>query len=298
MPKINIDGRVVELSNLDKKLWAEGITKADLINYYYKVAPYALAYLKDRPAVMNRFPNGIDKENFYQKECPAYAPEWIATVAIEHSDAEKVVRYIVYRDAATLVWLANQAAIEMHAWLSRVEHISYPDIGVLDLDPAEGAEFEKVREVALLARAALREFGLDGFPKTSGATGIHIFIPLRPVYTFSEVTKALKIIAGFVVKVCPYGTVERKIENRKGKVYVDYLQNTRGKTMAFPYSVRPLPGAPVSMPLSWEEVNDASLRPGDFTIKTTLSRLHRVGDLYAGFFDRRYDLKPLLEMDV
>ncbi len=292
---VDVDGREVKLTNLDKVLWPEGITKADLVAYYHQVAPYALPYLAGRPAVMSRYPDGIDGEYFYQKDCPSYVPDWIRTVAVRHDEGRRVVHYIVHQDRATLVWLANQAAIELHAWLSRVDHLEHPDIGVIDLDPAEGSTFQQVVTVALLVQEALTEFEITGFPKTSGATGLHIYIPLEPVSPFSEVTRALKTLAEIITAVCPFATIERVVAKRTGKVYIDYLQNTFGKTMASAYSVRPRPGAPVSMPLKWPDVERGGLNPDEFNIYTVLPLLREQGDAFRGFFDRRYRLNGLLE---
>jgi bifunctional non-homologous end joining protein LigD len=294
-PVVDVDGFEVKLTNLDKALWPEGLTKADLVAYYHEVAPYALPYLNGRPAVMGRYPDGIGGESFYQKECPGYAPEWIRTFPVEHDEGRRVVRYIVHQNRATLVWLANQAAIELHAWLSTVDHLQYPDIGVIDLDPAEGSSFDQVLTVALLAREVLAEFGITGFPKTSGATGLHIYIPLEPVHTFSEVTAALKNLAQMITAVCPFATIERVVAKRTGKVYIDYLQNTFGKTMAAPYSVRPRPGAPVSMPITWPDVERGNLVSDQFNLQTVLPLLREGGDTFRGFFERRYRLDGLME---
>lgn len=295
MPRVRVDNVALELTNLEKVYWpAEGYTKGDLLSYYRLVGPAAVTYLAGRPAVMNRFPDGITGKNFYQKDCPAHAPEWVKTAAVEHE--EKTVRYVLHGDLATLLWLANLGTIEMHAWLSRVPVLYRPDIAVIDLDPAKGATFTQVVEVAKLARVALAEFGLEGFPKTSGATGLHLFIPLEPRYSFAEVTQAMKVIARLIVQACPFATVERPVERRRGKVYVDYLQNTFGKSMAFPYSVRPHAGAPVSAPLTWDELEKPEWRPGDFNIRTMPGRLDKKGDLYDGFFARRGRLEELLAL--
>lgn len=298
MPSVLVGNRVVKLTNLDKVFWPEGYTKAHLIRYYHEVAPYALRYLKDRPVVMNRFPDGIGGENFYQKECPAHAPEWIETLPVHHADAGRVINYIVCRDAPTLIWLANAGCIEMHAWPSRKQDLAHPDIAVLDLDPMPGATFDDVRQVALLVREALASLDLEGFPKTSGATGIHVFIPIAPAYTFREVAQAMGVIARAIARTCPRATVERSVARRGPRVYVDFLQNVYGKTMAFPYSVRPLPGAPVSTPLTWEELFSPSLSPEQFNIETVPARLRQKGDPYAGLPGKAQRLEALLNLPV
>lgn len=290
-----VDGVEVKLTNLEKVLWPEGFTKADLIAYYHEMAPYILPYILDRPAVMSRYPHGIEGESFYQKDCPDYAPGWIRTVAVKHNEGRKTVNYIVHQDRATLVWLANQTAIELHAWLSRVNHLRFPDIAVVDLDPAEGASFDQVIAVALLVREALREYGIDGRPKTSGATGMHIYIPLEPRYGFAEVTAAIKTLARMITEVCPFATTERVVAKRTGRVYIDYLQNGFGRTMTWVYSVRPRSGAPVSMPLEWGDLEHPEWKPGDFTIGTVPSIVKTKGDAFHGLFSRRYTLDGLLK---
>lgn len=293
MAEVTVDGRTISLTNLDKEYWPGSYVKADLIDYYVRVGDYALACLKGRPVVMNRFPDGIAGKNFYQKNRPEHAPEWMRTVRVGHS--ERTIDYLVYENRATLVWLANQGCIEMHAWLARADRLDHPDLAVLDLDPAEGATFRQAVAVGFLARAVLGEFGLAGFPKTSGATGLHVFIPLVPKHTHREVTRAMALIAGLVTDVCGFATTERVIERRAGKVYIDYLQNAAGRSMAFPYSVRPRPGAPVSTPLDWEELECLD-DPARFNLRTVPDRLRTHGDPYAGLFVRRYRLDALLAL--
>lgn len=289
-----VEGREVMLTNLGKVFWPEGLTKSHLVKYYSDIAPVIIPHLKNRPFVMKRYPDGIEGETFYQKECPDYAPRWIMTCPVRHS--EKTVNYIVCNDAATLVWLANQACIEVHAWLSSLDNVDCPDIAVMDLDPAEGAAFEDVMDIALLCRSAIEEFGLVPFVKTSGATGLHIFIPIVSEYPFRTVTRAMEHIAELVIGVYPgKATVERLVARRTGKVYLDYLQNGRGRTMAFQYSLRPQPGAPVSTPLLWEEVEKKQVNPASFNINTIFKRLDRYGDLLSGMEGRRRSLDSLLK---
>jgi len=290
-----IEGHAVGLTHLEKQFWPEGLTKAHLVKYYADVAPYLLPHLRNRPVVMKRYPDGIFGGEFYQKETPAYAPAWLKTHPVRHSG--KVVHYIVGNDTATLVWLANQGCIEVHAWLARIDNLACPDIAVMDLDPAEGATFADVLEIALLVRKALDEFKLKSFPKTSGAGGLHLFTPLKPVYPWVTVTGAMKYIAKLVEGVVPdRATTERKVGNRTGRVYLDYLQNGRGKTMAFQYSLRPLPGAPVSTPLEWGEVEEGRIRPGDFNIDSIFPRLKAKGDVYADLFTMRQSLDDLIRL--
>ena len=297
MTEAVIEGKKVRLSNLGKVFWPEGFTKADLIKYYVEMAPVLMPHLKDRLFVMSRYPDGITGEFFYQKDCPEYAPEWIETVGLVSPDTGKVVNYIVCNNIATLVWLANQACIELHIWLARKAKLDYPDIVVFDLDPFPPAVFEDVLEVALLVKEALDQFGLKGFPKTSGATGLHIFVPVEPVLTYTEVRAAVEFVYRRIHDVFPEKTtLERSISKRDGKIYLDYLQNTRGKTMVFQYSLRPEPGAPVSAPVTWEEVADKKIRPGQFNICSIFRRLDEVGDLYSEFYSIKQSMAGIFSL--
>ncbi|HBV98877.1 MAG: DNA polymerase [Peptococcaceae bacterium BICA1-7] len=291
---VRVEGREVRLTNLEKLFWPGGITKAQLVGYYSDIAPVLIPHLRNRPLVMKRYPDGIAGESFYQKECPDYAPDWIETYPVRHS--EKNINYIVCNDAATLVWLANQACIEIHAWLSVLDNVECPDIAVMDLDPAEGTSFEDVMDIALLCRRVLEEYGLKPFAKTSGASGLHIFVPIESVYPFRTVTAAMQYVADLIVGVYPArATVERAVAKRAGKIYLDYLQNARGRTMAFQYSLRPLPGAPVSTPLLWEEIEERKVNPAHFNIKTIFQRIEKYGDLLGDMRGRRQSLAGLLE---
>ncbi|WP_003541170.1 non-homologous end-joining DNA ligase [Desulfotomaculum nigrificans] len=294
--EVMIEGKKLKLTNLNKIMWPEGLTKAHLVKYYTDIAPYLLPHLKGRPIVMKRYPHGIEGEFFYQKDCPDYAPEWISTTTIIHS--AKKVNYIICNDVATLVWLANQGCIEIHAWLSANPAVEYPNIAVIDLDPGDEATFEDVMRVALVVRQALNQLKLKGFPKTSGASGMHIFIPINPVYSFQEVTKAMGFVAKLVTSTyASKATIERSLDKRsKNKVYVDYLQNTRGKSMAWTYSLRPLPGAPVSTPLLWEEIESLAIDPRQFNMHNILGRLHLFGDLFAPMANQMQELDHILAM--
>lgn len=292
----SINGRDLTLSNLDKPFWPhEGLQKGQLIDYYRSIAPYLLPYLHNRPFTLVRYPDGIDGEFFYQKECPSHAPEWVERITIPADSGEKSITFVLCNDLPTLIWLSNLGCIEVHAWASRVEHLENPDFAVFDLDPAPPATFSQVLEVALLIRQVLKEFGLKGFPKTSGATGLHINVPLKPDYSFDQVRKAVEFVANLLVKVYPQRcTVERVVAKRAGKVYIDYLQNGRSRTMACVYSLRPQPGAPVSTPLTWEEV-ERGIEPGRFNMFTILTRIKEQGDLYAPLLGTGQELSALLD---
>lgn len=289
---VKVKDRELKLTNLDKVLWPEGLTKAHLIDYYCRIAPYLLPYLDNRPIVMKRYPDGIAGEAFYQKECPDFAPVWVKRHPVQHS--AKTVHYILCNDLETLIWLANLSNIEIHAWPAKVENLESPDLAVMDLDPAAGVAFPDTLAVALLVRSVLEQFKLTGFPKTSGSRGLHIFIPIKPVYPWQVVTAAMKFVAETVAEVYPdKATVERKIAHRGNRVYLDYGQNGRGKTMAFPYGLRPLPGAPVSTPLAWAEVEKGAFQPQDFNMKTIFPRLQKFGDLYRGVRQQKQSLDKL-----
>lgn len=296
--EVIIDGKKVRLTNLSKKMWpADGITKAGLIKYYADMADILLPYLRDRLFIMSRYPDGIDGEMFYQKDCPEYAPGWLETFPVESPDVGKTINYIVCNNRAALMWLANQACIELHIWLAKIPRINYPDIAVFDLDPFPPAGFADTLEIGLLVKEALAHFGLRGYPKTSGATGLHIFVPIMPEYTYQQVRDAVEFVCRQIHAVYPQKTtLERLIVNRTGKVYLDYLQNTRGKTMTFVYSLRPQPGAPVSTPLTWDEVKTGKINPSDFTIYNIKDRLAEVGDLYRDFLNPVQSLRNLMHV--
>ena len=296
--EVIVAGKSLSLTNLEKLMWpGDKINKAGLIKYYADIADILLPHLKDRLFIMSRYPDGIEGEMFYQKDCPGYAPEWVRTFPVKSPDAGKTINYIICNDLNTLLWLANQACIELHIWLAKVPQINYPDIMVFDLDPMPPAGFADTLEVALLVKEALDQFGLYGYPKTSGATGLHVFVPIKPEYTYSEVRDAVEFICRQVHAVFPgKTTMERLVADRGGKVYLDYLQNTRGKTMTFQYSLRPVPGAPVSAPLTWEEVRQGKVRPGDFNSGNIGDRIRQAGDLYGDFLKPGQRLQKLVAM--
>jgi bifunctional non-homologous end joining protein LigD len=286
----------IEFTNLDKVFWPEdGYTKGDLIGYYDKIAPYLIPHLLDRPLVFERFPNGIHGKSFYQKDAPDHTPEWIRTQEIWSADVERHIRYFIGADHDQLVYVANTGNIQHNPWMSRVQHLDYPDYLVFDLDPVE-APFPTVQQVAIVLKGVLDELGLRGYPKTSGATGIHVHLPvLENTFTYEDVRVFAQAIASIVVQRIPeYATIERVVRRRKAhEVYVDYLQNIRGKTVASVYSPRPRPGAPVSTPLKWEEFKKP-IDPNAFTIKTVFKRLDKYGDLFEKSLTDRQDISRFL----
>ncbi|HYR93491.1 MAG TPA: non-homologous end-joining DNA ligase, partial [Methylomirabilota bacterium] len=278
---LTIDGHSIRLTNLEKVIFPEdGYTKADLIRYYTEVSPYLIPTITDRPLTLKLFPDGIAAQHFYQKDKPDFTPKWIHTWVDKSAGREGGIDYILGNDLATLVWLANYTAIEIHPWLSRVDDPDHPDIAIIDLDPSAGATWDDVKETAALVHEVLDDMDLVGFPKTTGSRGIHIWVPIARKYTFEE-------SRGFVFEV---GAVARErkpklvtletVKDRRRGVYIDYLQNVGGKTTAGPYSVRPIRRAPVSAPLQWDEIG-ALGRPDAFTIANMGARLAQTGDLLA-----------------
>lgn len=290
--QVIIESREFALSNLDKVLWPEdGYTKGELINYYVQVAPYLLPHLGERPLVLTRFPDGIHHKSFYQKNAPAYLPAWIRTFSWYSEDSQRDIRFIVAEEPAALAWLANQACIELHPWLSSIASIDYPDFVVIDLDPSPGSRYQDVVDIALVAKELLDNLELRSYPKTSGSEGLHIYIPIEARYTYEQIRKFAQVLAAMITEVLPQiATIERTVKLRGSKVYVDYLQNALGKTLSSVYSVRPRRGATVSTPLLWEEVSQVT--PPQFTIKTIFSRLQDSGDLFSPVLHDRQPLEP------
>lgn len=289
---VEIGGRRLTVSNLAKVLWPEdGYTKGNLIDYYLRVSPFLLPHLQGRPLVVTRYPDGIHGESFYQKDLPEHAPPWIKV--FPHQGEERLIQYVLCEDVATLAWMSNQACLELHPWLSRCSNPDHPDLAVFDIDPAPPATYQQVVEVALLIKEALAHLGLTVYPKTSGATGLHLYLPIKPEHPYPVVRRFVEEVARLLNRLHPRRiTLERPVSKRTGKVYIDYLQNVRGKTLAAPYSLRPLPGAPVSTPLTWAEVE--KVEPASFTITTIPGRLEQKGDPFEPVLSCRQDLVPAL----
>ena len=281
-------GRVeVVLSNLDKVFWPdEGYTKGDLIAFYRTVAPWMLPYLEDRPLVMTRYPDGIGGKSFFQKDAPVFAPDWIRTEVVYSDDAEREIRYFVADDADALAYVANLGTIPLHVWASRIATLEQPDWAIMDLDPKE-APFTDVVTVAQAARDLCEAIGLPCYVKTSGSSGLHVLLPLGRRCSHDQARQIAELLARVLARQLPdIATIKRLPTQREGKVYLDYLQNGRGKLLVAPFSVRPLPGAPVSTPLEWDEVTpDLDIRR--FTIRTVPERLAT---------RERDPLRPVLEV--
>lgn len=295
--KVTIGGQAVKLTNQNKIYYPQqNVTKGDVIAYYRNVAEYILPHIKDRPQSMNRFPNGIEGMSFYQKDASEDTPGWVKTEKIFSESNDKHINYIVCNDEATLVYLANLGCIEMNVWTARIQSISTPDYLVLDLDPSDNNTFEDVIETALTVKKVLDKAKIHGYPKTSGSSGIHIYIPMGAHYTFEQVKNFGHLLMQMVQQELPnITTLERSLQKRdKNKIYLDYLQNRHGQTLASVYSLRPKNGAPVSMPLEWEEVKPG-LKPTDWNIENALDRIRKNGDIFRPVLTEKIDMLKAIE---
>src|SRR5437899_2932190 len=286
-PASRLSHAEVKFSNLDKVFWPdEGYTKGDLIEYYRAVSQWMLPYLADRPLVLTRFPDGINGKSFFQKDAPEYAQAFVRTVTIWSEDSQRELDYFVCDNESSLLYIANMAAILLHVWSSRVESLEAPDWCILDLDPKE-APFTDVVTVAKAVHALCDDIGLPTGIKTSGSTGLHVLIPLGRQVTYEQSRTLGGLLARVIAAELPeIATVTRQVQQRGGKVYLDYVQNGHGRLLCAPYSVRPVPGAPVSMPLKWSEVTP-KLDIKKFTIKTAPTRMKKLDE---------DPLRPVLEL--
>lgn len=286
-----VDGHELKFTNLSKLYWPdEGYSKRDMLNYYYQVTPYMLPYMKDRPQTLNRFPNGIHGKSFYQKDVTGKVPEWIETYRYFSEGDDREKHFMVCTDEASLLYIASLGCIEMNPWSSRTKTPDHPDWCVIDLDPDKKTTFDQVVEAALVTKEMLDMLGIHSYCKTSGSTGLHIYIPLEAKYTYEDSKEFARSLVTVVNAQIPsFTTIERKVSDRKGKMYLDFLQNRPQATLAGPYSLRPKPKAPVSMPLHWDEVKKG-LKISDFTIRNAISRLKETGDLFEGVLGKGIDL--------
>ncbi len=284
----------VSITSPDKVFFPEpGLTKGDLVGYYLGVAPLALHHLRRRLFHMKRFPNGVEGDFFHQKRVPRH-PDFVDEKFVRFPSGHTTV-FAVVDNAAALAWVVNLGCIELHTWHSRVDDIERPDYLLIDLDPSEGNPWELVREVALVVKNVMDDLGLASYPKTSGATGLHILAPIRPELAFPEVRRFAKALAEEVERRVDdqnVATTTWRVADRRG-VFVDFGQNARDRTIASAYSVRPTPDARVSTPLRWDEV--ARSDPSRFTVPTLPKRLEKVGDLTAGMWRRKASLLPRFE---
>ena len=290
---VRIGRRDVALTNLDKVFFPEsGLTKGDLIRYYVDVADFILPHVRKRPMQMLRYPDGVDGFFFYQKRVPDPHPDWLETVHIVFPGSGRTADFPVVTEPAGLAWIVNLGCIDLHTWHCRVDDIERPDYMLIDLGPSEGNPWEHVRTIALVVKEVMDELGLPSFPKTSGATGLHILVPIRPELVFKEVRRFAKALAQEVERRIDdqdVATTTWKVADRRG-VFVDYGQNARDRTIASAYSIRPQPDARASAPLEWDEV--AGSDPAAFTLQTMRARLEEVGDLTAGMWRRKTSLVP------
>jgi len=287
----------VKLTNQNKIYFPEdAITKGDVMAYYQSVSKYILPHLKDRPQSMNRFPNGINGLNFFQKDVTEKTPAWIETYEIYAESSDKYINYIICNNKATLAYLNNLGCIELNVWTEKVKNDDHPDYLVLDLDPSNKNTFDDVVETALGIKEVLDTLNINGFPKTSGSSGIHVYIPMGAKYSFKQVKNFSHLLMQMVQKKLPdLTTLERSLKKRpKNKIYLDYLQNRRGQTLASVYSLRPKKGVPVSMPLEWKEVK-LGLKPTDFNIYNTLERLKEKGDLFKPVLGKGIDMLKIIQ---
>lgn len=292
---LEADGVAVRLSSLEKVLWPEdGITKGDLLAYYWNAARYILPHLEDRPLTLKRMPDGIDGGHFYQKDAPDHTPEWMPRCAIEPEDGQ-IDEMLVVNAVSHLLFVVNLGAIELHPLHARCERYDCPDFLVFDLDPFPPATFGDVLAVARHVGAALTALGLEGFPKTSGATGIQVYVPVAEHHTFDQ-TRALAGHLGRMIQEADPKrvTMEWAVKDRSGRVFIDHNMNRRAASLAAPYSVRPRPGAPVSAPLRWSEIEEGSVRPEAFRVDTIFERLTEYGEMFAPVAGPGQDLSGTL----
>lgn len=300
---MEVDGRELRLSNLDKVFWPEqGYTKGDLLTYYYNVAPAILPYLRGRPLTLKRMPDGVGGPFFYAKEAPPTTPHWMPVCNVERAGDEgrwgppshERINYLMVEDTAGLLFVANLGCIEFHPLHSRCGSIATPDYLLFDLDPFEPAAFEDVLAVARLVRVACERLGLRAYPKTSGATGVQVYVPLVPRFTYAQVREFVGKVGHLIRQADPDRvTMEWEVRKRAGRVFIDHTMNRLGANIASVYSVRPEPGAPVSTPLTWEEVEAGEVRPSDFSIVTIWDRLAR-GDPFRGVLEDLQDISEAL----
>jgi bifunctional non-homologous end joining protein LigD len=278
-----IDGRALSVTNLNKTFWPEdGLTKRDMLRYYRDIAPIMLPYLKDRPVTLRVFPDGIEGFSYYRRDLPENAPAWLRSVDYKPETSAEVIQLPLIENTAGLVWLANQGSVEFHPWASGLPDLAQPDQVIFDLDPGEKASFADVLVAALRLREALEGLGLQGYAKTSGGRGLHVYLPLAPGHDFDAVRAWVRGEAEQLSAAYPGLIAVAHGATHKGRqVTIDHAQNSVGRNTAAVYTLRAHPGAPVSTPLTWDEVDDGRVRPSEFTLATVPRRLKKVGDLFA-----------------
>ncbi|TQD39410.1 DNA ligase D [Haloflavibacter putidus] len=292
---LEIDGHPVPFSNLEKVYWPEsGLKKYDIIDYYLKIAETILPYLKNRPQNLHRHPNGIEQQSFYQKD-NENLPFWIATKNLYSTSSQKEINYLLCQNKASLLYMANLGCIELHPWNSKVGSLTKPDYTVIDLDPSEKNNFTEVLEVTLAAKEVLSKAKVDAYCKTSGSKGIHIYIPLGAKYTYKQARDFTKLLCYYIQNKLPgLTTLERSKKNRKNRIYLDYLQNRKGQSLASAYCVRPKKYAPVSTPVSWKEI-EKGFAITDFTVHNLPKRIEKKGDIFKPILGQGISIEKALE---
>lgn len=287
----------IPLTNLDKVFWPKsGIRKYDLIDYYLQISDTILPYLKDRPQNLHRHPDGIEKDGFYQKNMEKQNLEpWVKTTSIYSKSTNENIEYLLCQNEATLLYLANLGCIELNPWNSRIKHLNKPDYAIIDLDPSNENSFDDVIEVAQAAKLVLDELKVKTYCKTSGATGLHIFFPLKAKYTYSRARDFTKILCEEINERIPkLTTLQRPLKKRNGRIYLDYLQNSKGQSIAATYCVRPVKNATVSAPLDWKEVKKG-LKTEDFNITNMPKRIKEKGDLFKELNTDSINIETILK---
>ncbi len=297
MPKkisevVEINGHTIELTSLDKPYWPDDeLTKGDALNYYRAVADVMLPYLAERPVTFRAYPNGINGPGFWRRDLPDNAPDWLMSVRYQPETREERIDVPLIDDEAALIWWADHAAIEVHQWLSLKDDLDRPDWAVFDLDPGKELEFEQILEAATLIRDDLTEQGLKSFAKTSGASGMHVFVPLKAEAPFDDVRDWVHGVARRLAEKHPKLIAAASGGTHRGSVVtIDHAQNSVARNTAAPFTLRARPGATVSTPLSWDEVEKGKFRPDDFTLRTVPKRLKKQGDPWDGALNLRQKL--------
>ncbi len=295
---VEVDGKTVKLTNLQKTFWPElGLTKGDLLRYYAQVAPVLIPHLRDRAMVMKRYPNGAGGAFFFMKRTPSPHPDWLRTCSIQHASGN-IIDFPLVQDTASLLWVINLGCIDLNQWYATCDDVHRPDYLHFDLDPVPDAAFDRVLQTALRLREALDSFGMPSYPKTTGSKGIHVYVPIVRGPRQKQVWALAKEIARFLESRHPdLVTAEYRIARRpKGRVLVDYNQNAWGRTLASVYSVRPRPEATVSTPVTWSDI-EGGIRIEDFRLDNVPERVGRLGDLWAPLLSRsgRFSIEKLLK---
>ena len=294
-----VDGRKLALTNLDKVLFParrgeRAVTKREVIRYYTSVAPAILPYLAERPLNTHRFPNGVDKPGFWHKEAPGHAPDWIRRWHYEQARPDDSQNYIVPDSVASLAWLANYGALELHAWTSRIADVDRPTWALFDIDPGAETSFDDVLVLARLHRTALDHLGIEGRAKITGQRGIQVWVPVEARYSYAETRGWVETVSKTIGRTVPdLVSWAWNKDKRKGLARLDYTQNVINKTLVAPYSARPRPGAPVSVPIEWDELDDPDLTPDRWTVRDTPDRLRTVGDPFAAILGLEQRLPEL-----